>query len=338
MLYKILIMSLVSTTLFLSGCGSDSEGESRLETQVMLDNRDYDGVISKLANSNVKTDEDNLALGAAYMGRAGLSLSDLVKVVSESADETDAFGAFISSIDNATKDSKSPLPDLTKATQYYKDVVGDVCLDETDSLTDAQKDLCIFKGLSQIMGTATTIGYIADNVGSVFNSDGTIDSKLQASTCAMEYAISGRSEGCSSITEFDELTFASGLRYRDIEVNVDGEVFEYLLSGISTVITKGYCSTEDFATRVEDTNSTEYEDSFHVCPLNEDGNSTDLTTGSILADALNNGIDAIGVAADDDMRDDIDEFKIEVLESSGKSADEVITEDDIVNYLNQQNQ
>ena len=342
MLNKILILSLATIAFILNGCNSDGEGESRLETQHMLDKQDYEGVISKLASSQVKTQEENLALGAAYMGRAGLSLTDLVKVVSESGDNNDdnAFGSFISKVDNATQSSKSPLADLNKATQYYEKVVSsDLCLHNNNNLTDSQSDLCMFKGLTQIMGTATTIGYISDNVGTIFNTDGSIDSKLQASTCAMEYAIDKNSvENVCSITPKADVTFQSGLTYRDIDVYVDGEVFEYLLSKVSTVITKGYCSADDFTTRVKDKNSTNYNTNFHVCPINEDANATELTTGSIIAQALNDGIDAIGMAADDDMQEDIDAFKREVLSSSNKSSDATITEEDIVKYLNEQNQ
>jgi len=338
-LHKILISSLMTITFMLSGCNSDSEGESRLETQNMLDKQDYEGVISKLASSKVKTQEEDLALGAAYMGRAGLSLSDLVKVVSESGDNnTNAFGSFISSIENATKDSKSPLVDLNKATKHYENVVGTRCSDGT-KLSDSESDLCIFKGLTQIMGTATTISYIANDIGKVFDTQtGEVDSKLKASACAMQYAIDGSiGISCDDITELDRLTFASGLHYRDIDVIVNGESFEYLLSGISTVVTKGYCSTESFEIRVKDKSSDKYQNNFHVCPINEDANATELTTGSIIAKALNDGIDAVGVAADDDMKADIDKFKKEVLDSSKKSADATITEEDIVKYLNEQN-
>jgi len=336
MLNKIFIISLITLSFMLSGCNSDSEGESRLETQVMLDKRNYEGVISKLANRDIKTQEDNLALGAAYMGRAGLSLSDLVKVVSKSGDNENAFGSFISSIEDATKDSKSPLTDLNKATQHYENVVGDKCTDGT-TLSDSESDLCIFKGLTQIMGTATTISYIANDIGKVFNSDGEVDNKLQASACAMQYAIDGSTGTNCNVKELSEVTFASGLTYRELEVTVNEEKFEYLLSGISTVITKGYCRTDDFTTRVENKTSVEDNNNFHVCPINEDANASELTTGAIIADALNKGIDSVGVAANDDMQEDINEFKSEVLASSGKSGSDTITEEDIVNYLNEQN-
>ena len=342
MIKKLLTISLVSATLLLSGCGSDSEGEERLETQQSLDKAEFSKVIANLED-HAATPEEHLALAAAYMGRAGLSLADLITVVSDSADsEDDSFGAFISSVSDATKDSKTPLLDLNKATQNYEDVIGvDGCKEE-DTLSDLQKDICIFKGLAQTMGAATTMSYIADDIGKVFDTDTQgKDSKLDASTCAMQYAIDGTTADGCSVVENGNLEFASKNIYKSIDVTLDGETqsFEYLLTTnttiSSTAITNGYCTTESFETRVDEKPDT---GEYHVCPITEDANTTEITTGAIMADALNNGIDSIGVAADDDMRDDIDEFKKEVLDASGKSADETITEEDIVNYLKEQNE
>ena len=48
MIKKIIATSSVAVALILSGCGDSSDGESQLETQQMLDNRNFDGVIAKL--------------------------------------------------------------------------------------------------------------------------------------------------------------------------------------------------------------------------------------------------------------------------------------------------
>ena len=340
MFKKIITISSIAMAFMFSACGGNSAGESRLETQSMLDDANYDGVISKLANSKNSSNEDNLALGAAYMGRAGLSLSDLIVVVSDSGNSNDnAFGAFISSIDNATKDSKTPLLDLQKATDSYTNVVGDRCND--NNISDSDKDLCIFKGLSQVMATATTFSYIADDISSVFDNNGT-DDKLTASTCAMQYAIDSNSDTLCTINSLDNnLTFESGLSYREIEVTTNGNAFKYLLTDRSTVITKGYCSLESFSTRTEDKN-----DAYYICPVNEDANATELTTSSILVDALNNGVDSIsGASNDEDMKNSVDEFKCDVLNgiydannnTCSVDTKQEIKEEAIIDYLNNQN-
>ena len=347
MIKKLLTISLVSATLLLSGCGSDSEGEERLKTQQSLDNGEFEQVIANL-ESSASSNEDFLALASAYMGRAGLSLADLITVVSDSSkNEDDSFGAFINSISDATKDSKTPLLDLNKATANYEKVVGVDGCKEADSLSDLKKDICIFKGLSQTMGAATTMSYIADDISTVFSTDENrsstqTDSKLDASTCAMQYAIDGTSANGCTVTENGTVEFASTNKYTSINIALDGETenFEYLLTIVtapsisSTAVTNGYCTLESFETRVDEKPAT---DAYHVCPITEDSKTKEITTGAVMADALNNGIDSIGVAADDDMKEDIDKFKKEVLDASGKSSDATITEEDIVNYLKEQN-
>jgi len=356
MLKKLLTTSFVAATFLLSGCGSDSEGESRLETQNMIDKGNYQGVIDKLDTKTPKTPEENLALAAAYMGRAGLSLSDLITVVGDSADTNgDAFGAFISSIDHATKDSKAPLADLNKATAYYKNVVGDKCSDKNVVLTDTQKDICTYKGLSETMSAATAMNYIADDISSVFDdTNNTQDDKLTASTCAMQYAVDNGVGGvdpkidatvCKIEDKGNKLKFANEHSYLQIYVTVLGseeKSYEYLLTNNgavrSTAVTKGYCSTQSFDPRVEDKKDPKYTANMHVCPVNEDKDAKELTTGAVIADALNNGTDSVAAGADEETQKDINEFKQNVLASSHKQAGDEITEEDIVNYLNENNE
>jgi hypothetical protein len=168
----------------------------------------------------------------------------------------------------------------------------------------------------------------------------------------MQYAVDGNSSrvtDCTISVKNESIKFASGKTYKEIGVVVnednDAKVYDYLLTQkteinpiSSTAVTNGYCSLESFTPRVKETNATDYNaDTFHVCPVNEDGDAKEITTGSVIADALNNGVDSIGVAADDNMKENIDQFKADVLDASGKEADEEITEEDIVNYLNKNN-
>ena len=371
MIQKIATTSLVTAMLLLSGCGSsDSEGESRLETQHMLDNANYDGVIAKLSGM-ATTAEDNLALAAAYMGRAGLSLADLITLVGDNnALDDNAFGSFIDNINDATQGSATPLSDINNATKYYTKVVGeDTCKeDNSKTITDAQKDICLFKGLTQTMGAATTMSYIADDIGSVFTTpvegeEATPDYKLTSSTCAMQYAVDGNDSRITDCIITDtgvELTFENNNTYNSISVTVNDDAsqqkYEYLLTQVSapairsTAVTKGYCTQDDFTTRVDETNATTYnEATYHVCPVNEDPEADEITTGSVIADALNNGVESIGVAADESMQEDINGFKDDIKETTCTApidpADQercsaenfIITEADIVNYLNDNN-
>ena len=339
---KVLSIALISTILLFSGCGeSDSEGESRLETQQMLDSGNFAGVISRIESKTSKTVGDYLALGAAYMGKAGLSFSDLVEVVAASNEDSssDGFASFINNIDN--RKSPSALKDLEKSAQNYKKVVKTACADAIADpnlvLTDTQRDICLYIGLSYSMKTATAFGYLGD-VAKLAES-GSSDDKLKASACAMGYAYDGTYDNtnCAIIDNNSTITFVdSNKTYNEFNVTVNSNSFEYLMTTTGTpkqiALTDGYCTLTDFSTRVEEKFAGSY-----VCPVNEEKGTDDLTAASILVDTLNTGVDSIVAAAGSDgsdMSDDIKEFKEEI---KGSSDDGNITLSEIIAYIDKKN-
>ena len=340
MIKQILIVLLVSITFVFSGCGS-SNGESQLEIQEMLDNGNYDAVINRLKD-NASSSSDYVALASAYMGRAGFSLSDIVTRVATSADDdNDAFTAFIQ---NSTKQSNSKtLNDLEMAGIYFKKVVN---CNDSSKLSSSQKDICLYVGLSKVSKTAVTVGYIADDV-SVLSEDGEVDDKLTASLCAMQYAIDPNEVDtkCSISNQGRDITFTQTNRtYECPTFIVNGKGFDNLITKTdpkSTVITNGICTLDDFATRVKDKNDSDYNNSltYYPCPVNESNDSNDITTQSVLVDALNDGVDSIGAAVSDDVKEDVDEFKKDVLEANNRGNDEntTIAIDDILKYLEDNN-
>jgi len=357
MVRRIILSSLMLVTLIFSGCG-DSEGEDRLNVQQMLDNGDYNGVISTL-EGGATTNENNLLLGSAYLNKSGLSLSALVGIITDGADSKD--GAFATFIDGVSKRRTSTaLLDLEKSTSYYKAVIGTKCKDANDNnlvLSDTQKDICLLMGLSETMKAATTISYISDDVSALGSNSNVVDPKLQTSACAMQYAFDGDSTSIDptkcSVLVVGDYKFASGLTYEKVEITYvpdNSKKFNYLLAGNSTprstIITDGYCSLDSFSPRAKDKNSLDYEITFHECPINEDPNAIDITTGKVLVDALNNGTDSIGIAASDDMKNDVDEFKCEVLSGvynentiacDGADLTKSVTTLDVITYLNNNN-
>jgi len=346
MIKKVIATSLVTAALVFSACGGSSDGESQLETQQMLDEKDYAGVISKL-ESSASTTSDYLALAAAYMGKAGFSLSSIIGIVATSADSGDnnTFAAFIEN--SKEKSNSQSLNDMNTAVSYYNRVVLNTkCSDKNASLSGAQSDVCLYTGLSQISQTAVAMSYIADDVSVLGDKSGS-DDKLTASTCAMQYAFDGNTTSSSecSFSSESNITFASGITYGDITITVNGKLFEHLITPAgntnnrSTALTQGYCSVTDFSTRVDDKNSSDYQLSYHVCPIDENS-QTSTTSEDILVDALNNGSDSIGTALPDDTtKEDVDQFKKDVLKSSGRENDTntTITTEDIINYLNENN-
>ena len=340
MFKKVVISILLGTALVMSGCGSsDGEGESALETQQMLDNGEYAAVIAKLGASADST-SDYLSLAAAYMGKAGFSLSSIIGIVvaSSEAEEDSAFASFIKN----SKSTSNPqsLSDLKTAVDYYQKVVQNKCLDTNATLSGAEEDLCLYVGLSKVSQTAVAIGYIAGDVN-VLNDSNSSDPKLAASLCAMQYAFDGTQDANCTFSAESNVTFVqSGKTYGDINITVDGNTtFEYLISGSadprSTVLTSGMCTLDSFATRVDDTNDTSY----HVCPIDETNTTVETTTEKILVDALNEGVDSVGAAVSDDVQADIDAFKQEIIDTRVPAdSNTTITIEDIIKYLDDNNQ
>jgi hypothetical protein len=332
--------SVLAATLLLSGCG-ESDAESELQTQQMLDKGNYEGVIAKITNP--VTNDDYMALAAAYMQKAGLGLADLVTVIADSTEDAnnEAFAAFVKSVKE--KSSSTALQDLEKSAGYYKDVVTDC---SSTTLSTSQEDACLYRGLAQTMKASATIGYIADDISNFGDDTMPADPKLKASTCAMQYANNLPTEAeCAVSSEDANLTFANTKSYERIQVTIGTDTFDYLLSGSTspktTVITQGYCTTDSFSPRLEQLDGNET-DTYYVCPITETADAEELTTEALIVDALNDGVESIGGIATEDMQADIDEFKCEVLGgtyngSCSVSLNQDVTNTQVIDYLNNNN-
>lgn len=354
----LLATSLIGLMLMSSGCNEDSDAVDTLENQELLDNQDYAGVIEKLGdiNETILTASENMALGAAYMGRSGVGLSDIIEIMLDStnaddnASADDGFAKFADSID--AKKSDTALSDLKSSTRYYENIVGASCEGNTTNLSTSTQDICLNIGLASSVQAVVTIGYLGD-VGSLlagFDSTSTENGdQMDASTCAMQYAIDDNKTkqtnlGCIAAPGSD-VTFANQKTYTPLTITMSdtNNTYDYLLtapiagtSARSTAITNGYCTEINFDTRDEamtyDTKTT----GFYICPVGEDPDAEELTTESMIVDALNGGFDSIIAAsgADSDIATSIEEMKLEINKDSNGSEDTEITMEDIIAYLN----
>ena len=338
MIHKIISCCAITTALLLSGCGS-SDGESKLETQQMLDDGDFAGVISKL-ESNANSKEDYIALASAYMGKAGFSLSSIIGLVSDNANANggDEFSSFVNS--TSSRASYKSIGELSKAGDFYKKVLKNKCDGLSKDLSSGEKDLCVFYGLSKVSQTAVTITELSEDTSKLVES-GT-DDKLAASACALQYAFNGTTTvGCSVVANPNVTFTQSNRTYRNVDVTYSGKTFGYLLTTTtpgSTVMTHGQCKLDDFSTRTTDVVTIS---GFYPCPIVESNTTADLQTGQVLVDALNNGSTSIKAAAPEDVKEDIDKFLEEVLEANGRSihdSNTTVTVSDIVKYLDTKNQ
>jgi len=345
MIKKLLVTSLLGLSLMMSGCG-DTEGEDRLETQQMLDAGNFTGVISKL-EGRASTKDEYLSLGAAYMGKAGLSLTNIItSMVSSVGSGDSAFAGFVTGISSSS--SISALPDLSKAIDYYTNVVGAACLNPNATLTNSQKDICLYIGLASTSSAAVTIDLITGDIATFGDSTAQKDEKLTASICALGYAFDGNeTTDCSVIRDVNVTFLESGKTYRSVLMSVvggSGSQYGYLINDNNqTVLTKNYCENTSFSTRTSTDTYVVGAPAQHACPINESSSAEEFTTAGVLVDVLNDGIGAIGGAATEETQGDIDEFKCEILgghynyDSCDVSLDNNVTEQNIIDYLNSQN-
>jgi len=346
--------------ILLTGCNSSKQDThvdynttqnkiSKQEIDHLLSEKKYTEVINKLKDSATSKDE-YLALGKAYMGASGLSLSTVIDDILKASDANgSALMDFIDMSAAQTKENNNSLEYLNKATDYYMMVIGDKCDDanETSTLTQMEQEVCTYKGLAQTVESVTTINYLL----------GYEKDSQKASACAMQYAFNKREESGCEITPKGDLTFIqSNQTYKSIDIVVENNHFEYLLkydkvTGVDeVVVTDGYCSLESFDPRVDDKIDTRYKESFHVCPVHLVNHDKSYITHSLtdgisyttkegIVNAFNDGTHSILVGDINNtlLKEKVKEFKNEIIQTrqNGDEDNEIKTED-IVTFFQEQ--
>lgn len=341
MIQNILLTLLI--TLSFTGCYEIKNSDSLNSTTTSLQTADYQKTIARLEGV-ASTPEEYFELANAYMQRSGLILSEVIQSISDSSkDAQSPFLAFVGSVKSSNETDTKSIDDLNKATDYQMLIIGDRC-EEGANLTDFEKDVCLYKGLTQTMEVANTINAMSDDITQI-NTQG--DEKLQASSCAMQYAFNGIVDNCS-VSEIGKVTFdETSTTYDRIAVYSNGKEYEYLLHKNEIthmrelVITDGYCSTETFNTR-------EYkltDASYYPCPVTTDEKEEEVTANNNLIDSLNEGTDAILAVADnyEELAQTVRDFRIEIstVGEDGKTDKTILEMDidmqDMIEYLNEQN-
>jgi len=335
---------LILTVLIYTGCGENSnstqtpiysEVSSNLSTQEMLDNKDYKGVVNKLEGI-ASNDDEYLKLATAYMGLSGLSVDKIrIKIYSLNDADENSFMSLTNKINESTKSCNIPLEYLDKSSHYYAKITGDECTQYHEYiLTTEEKKICLYRGFSQLVETVTAIGYITGDVTNLITN--IQDNKLTTASCAMQYAFNGTSD-CRTYKKEGKM-FSDGKYYDRVTIYSNHEEFQYLLtedkllgidSGVKNVVmTNGYCTLDDFSTRIQDKNDLRYDaETYFVCPVN-------LTADDVLIDALNEGIEAIIVGADGDpdLIKSVKGFKSEILNRDYERDDD-IKMDSLIQYF-----
>jgi len=343
MIKNILFILLIS--LSITGCYDLENRDSTNDNTQTQEVPEYQLVISSLEGV-ASTPEEYFELADAYMQRSGLVLSDVIQDISDSTkDAQSPFLAFVKSVQPSSQEEATSLQDLDKATDYHMLIIGDRCEEGVD-LTEFEKEVCLYKGLAQTMEVANTINAMSDDISQV-NTNG--DAKLQASSCAMQYAFNNIVEKYCSISEVGEVTFEeSNATYDKIAVYTEGREYEYLLlkddrtHTREVVVTDGYCSSDNFETR----ESTLRDASYLPCPVSMEDGEKQITANDNLVDSLNEGTEAILAVSDNytELATTVKEFRIEIstVGQDGQTGetivDTTIDMQDMIEYLNEQNQ
>ncbi len=364
MLKKVLATSSVALSLMMSGCGNNSESTCRMDVQLSIDKGNYTQAIDALngsCSSAFTQSDKNYNLATAYMGKAGLSASDVLKIIMD-ADNTsgsgndNTFSTFISSFnDNKSKNATVYLQDaqdfyLKSIAHDGKDTINTLCTqsDLNSSESTRLSSACLYLGFNQTLQTVNTITLLTGDVGtlvsSIDNNSSTVPLDMQASLDALSWATSTNSVPNSFTVTASNITINENNVTALSLVSPSGEIFYRLAqndvrgSKNSTILTDGYCDvngSKDNCKGIEKNDGSIDTTNFaaascYACPVDFGNNSTQ-NVAELLVSTLNGGTDAIAnVSNDPDIMDSVNSFKTDL----GVSADANVTVQDILDYLN----
>ncbi len=355
---KILMIPAVAYILLLSGCG-ETDTTCKIDVQRAIDTGDFQTAISKLNGecAGAFSANDKLYnLATAYMGEAGYSVSEIVKMALVASDSNNAFSSFVRKV--AQNRNESSLELIKKAKKAYLLSI-DPNSDETTLFTQYCKNgnfvdsprvsnACFYVGYNQIMLTSVSVSYLTENIDETLNaidSSGSVPDDMKASVDALAWASGQPTPYPNNSTVTDSNVTINGISYKhlSVDLNNSGKIFYRLADSAapsatsSTVVTDGYCTASGDKTACSGIENTDGSintaaasaASCYACPVVIDGSA--LTVTESLVDAINDGVDSIvSITSDPDIQQSVEEFKNDITNNAG--ADVTVT--DIINYLN----
>lgn len=307
-LYSSAIYTALAASLFFTGCSQDTPEACAYGVEQDLDQGRYNDVISNLAanptcDGEMTADEANIARGAAYMAKAGLTLGELASIILDS-NETDPTASFM--IAFAEKANTEVLQSLTSADAAYALVIGDVnCSDENATKTSYEGSACFYQNLAT---TVQTMSVMAASFGDALtvtvtqgdendtNNNGTADA-MEITGCAIAEASAPDGtcdETTITYTVDTNVTFSDGLTLAPRTFNVDGTLSGRanpavtdvkMMTALSPITTNGVCTADYVTTTCNDT--VNISTGCYPCPVVVDGAAVESTT--VVVAAINEG-------------------------------------------------
>ncbi|ORT48534.1 hypothetical protein ST37_17340 [Vibrio sp. qd031] len=342
----LLSVAILSIGFGLVGCNEvDQNGElCRYYVKQDLSTQNFNSALTRLDSQSCQDSYPNgdymVDQGAAYMGRAGSSLIDIIDATTN--ENTEGFSSFVSSMQQSKTDTT--LVDLQSAAQVFNQYIT---MHESANVSNTTIDsVRLFNGFTNVVKTSTAIDSLLNgNLDAWIDSDNNPDDKtVDRASCALEYIYqTNSSSSCDDLetTETANISFDDGSSYTLLTVTDPAPSFEfdqYLIGTLadendSMVMTDGYCFSDYSPAEKGDVTS-------YPCPVNK-GVGDDLNMEEFLVGAINEGFDSIlavvdssGQDEDGDIRKSIIEFKEEI--ASGLGENDEITLDHIIQYLNDQ--
>ena len=365
MYVKFFSLSLLAATVMFSGCGDDKTA-CRVDVQKAMDEGRYDDAIADMNGScrSAFTKSDlSMNLAAAYMGKSGYSVSDIVSMFINSDNENgDAFTSFLSSVNEKKRANSLVL--LTRANSYYLKAIGKESDTDTNQLCSTYNldtindprltNVCLYIGFNDTIKSANTISYLTGDlnktIDSIDNKSGETPDDMQASLDALKWVTdatyfpeAGTIISGPSVVTIADNSFANV--HITYEKNGKSKVFYRLAKTTkrdpsnTTVVTDGYCDRDGNRSVCD---GVEKDDgsidmtkaiaaSCYACPIVMDANNT-LGVAQLLVDSLNDGSDAITAVSDDpDITNSVTDFKENITGSSNGT----VTIQNMIDYLQQ---
>ena len=349
------IISIFLVAIFIIGCKDNQEVNCRFEVQKAIDKGEFNTAINKLENecrASFSSSDLNYNLATAYMGAAGYSVSDVVSIVANSNQNTNAFASLLN---GASKNTKSySIEYLTKAKTYYlKSISQDtnaslssICADPNLNSLPRVSNVCLYGSLLLVSKLTSTVSLLSDDITSVvdaLNNNGSMPDSMKASIDALAWATNQPSLPYDSNITDSNVTI-NGVTYKHlvVDANNSGNIFYRLADNIpsSTIITDGYCDENgsksnclgieksDGSIDTSNANASKC----YACPVVI--NNSGVLVSETLVNSIVESVDAIsGLVGSNnaDLKSSIDEFKQEL---DANNSDGNITIEDIITYLN----
>ncbi|WP_457641167.1 hypothetical protein [Persephonella sp.] len=354
------------TGIFLFSCGGydsiglsdDESGEAcRYDVVTALDQGNYDYVIQKLSsditcNGGMTAEEGNINLAAAYVGKAGFTIPDIVNDILKSQVDINLntsknyqFDQFLEVLSTKAKASNITL--LEKASQAYRSVVDDCT---ALNLDDIEKDACFYRGLVESARSSISLAFTLENIGSWLDPDpktcedingNSVGDNGDIEACALEYAVNNTCtiSGVNLQSMNNNVTFTGGFSYESVKIivnsttsgcsNKESYKLIYRSGNIKTVVlTEGYCDTDYNPCSSPDGTTC------LPCPV-LDANGNPYTVEGTILDAIENAADLMTEIVGDvnaDVQQAIDDFRNEVCAAADGDLTTCTTED-LAQYL-----